>query len=64
MEQPNGKANNAMKWLVLIVASAVFFGSAFLSFLRGKEIDTTICWVFIVVAGLVWGANFINILKK
>jgi hypothetical protein len=55
---------NGMKWFVTIVASALFTYSTIFRVLEGKEVDPTLCFMFAFVAGLPWGANLLNYIKK
>jgi len=53
-----------IKWFVTIVASLLFIFSTIYRVFLGQDADKGLCWVFLVIAGLVWGANFINYFVK
>lgn len=60
----NVKNNQGMKWLIVIVISAIFAAACVVSMIRGAETDRELATVFIVIAGLVWGARIVDSLKK
>lgn len=53
-----------MKWFVTIVASLLLAFSTITRVLNGQEADRTLCIVFVVMGGFVWGANVIEFIKK
>lgn len=64
MDTKNGKPANSMKWTTIIVASGLLGFSTIIRLFQGKEADKSLCWMFVVIAGLIYGANFINIFKN
>jgi Co/Zn/Cd efflux system component len=54
----------AMKWVVLIVASLIFILSSIVRIFEGAEVDSGLCWLFISVSGLIFGAKAIEYFKK
>ena len=53
-----------MKWFIIGVAALLFIVSTIIRFSDRLEADKTLAMVFMVVAGLVFGANLIGLLKK
>jgi len=53
-----------LKWFVTITISVLFGVSTIFRVLNGQEADKSLCGVFIVMGGFVWGANLINVFKK
>ncbi len=62
VEKTNDKTR-AIKWFVTIVAAVMFIVTTLLRSLSGQGADNTVAWVFLVIAGLPWGANFIDWFK-
>lgn len=60
----NGIKTQAMRWVVLIVSSCMFVGSTTVRLFEGKEADSGVCWVFLSVSGLIFGAKLIDTFKK
>lgn len=56
--------NIKMKWFVTIVSSLLLIISTLIRLRNGVEADKILCTVFVIVVGLIWGANFINYFKK
>jgi hypothetical protein len=56
--------NTKMKWFVTIVSSLLIIISTVARIIQKLEADKILCTVFIIVVGLIWGANFINYFKK
>ena len=63
MTSVNGKSG-PMKWTVLTVLSALFAISTLIRLIRGEEADDRLCWVFMSVSGLIFGAKIIEYFKK
>ncbi len=55
---------SAMKWVMILVASALLIISTLWRLLQGQEADHTLCWTFTIVAALVFGANVAALYKK
>lgn len=53
-----------MKWFVTIVSSILLSISTIARLATGLEADKTLCTVFVVMGGFVWGANVIEFIKK
>jgi hypothetical protein len=62
MDNSNGK--NRQKWFVTIIASLLIVVSTFYRLVNGMEADKTVCTVFMFIAGLPWGANIIDFIRK
>lgn len=56
--------SNWMKWFVTIVSSLLLVISTISRIIQKLEADKTLCTVFVIVVGLIWGANFISYFKK
>lgn len=56
--------NTKMKWFVTIVSSLLLIISTISRIIQKLDADKTLCTVFVIVVGLIWGANFINYFKK
>jgi len=56
--------NIKMKWFVTIVSSLLLIISTLSRIMNKMDADKILCTVFIIVVGLIWGANFINYFKK
>jgi len=64
MEQ-NGKKAGAMKWTVITVASSLLaISTIYRMYFLNQPADEKLCWVFIVVCGLVFGASVFSYLDK
>lgn len=58
------KAKNRLKWFVTIVSSLLFATSTIYRLTQNLEADKTLSAIFAFIAGLPWGANIIDYLKK
>lgn len=58
------KAKNRLKWFVTIVSSLLFAISTIYRLTQNLEADKTLSAIFAFIAGLPWGANIIDYLKK
>lgn len=58
------KAKNKLKWFVTIVSSLLFATSTIYRLTQNLEADKTLSAIFAFIAGLPWGANIIDYLKK
>jgi len=56
--------NTTMKWFVTIVSSLLLIISTIFRIMHELEADKILCTVFVIIVGLIWGANFINYFKK
>jgi Co/Zn/Cd efflux system component len=54
----------AMRWVILAVASLMLIVSTLYRLIEGKEADSGLCWMFVSVGGLIFGAKLIEVLKK
>jgi hypothetical protein len=63
MTYQNGKTQG-MKWTMTIVASVLLAVSTVYRMAEGEEADSGLCWVFISIAGLIYGAKIIEYFKK
>jgi hypothetical protein len=63
MAYTNGKSQ-AMKWVVLGVSSFLLVVSTLIRTMQGQEADDGLCWVFISVGGLIFGAKIVEYFKK
>lgn len=53
-----------MKWFVTIIISGLLVYSTIYRSLEGKDADKTVCAVFTIALGFVWGTNLINYFIK
>jgi len=53
-----------MKWFVTITAAAILGLSTIHRSLQGLEADKSLCIVFVIMGGFVWGANAFEYLKN
>ncbi len=58
------KINVYMKWFIIGVVSFLLILSTIFRLVTSLGADRTLCMVFIIVAGLVFGANLIGLFKK
>lgn len=58
------KNEHALKWFVTIVSSLLLLISTIYRLTEGLEVDKTLLTVFAFIAGLPWGANIIDYIKK
>ncbi len=53
-----------MKWFIVGISALLLIASTIVRMIANLEADKTLCMVFIIVAGLVFGANLISLFKK
>lgn len=55
---------NWMKWFVTITSAFVLAISTIYRCLHGLEADRSLCTVFVIMGGFVWGANAFDYLRN
>lgn len=58
------KNKNGLKWFVTVVSSSLLVISTIYRLRQNLEADRTLSAIFAFIAGLPWGANIIDYLKK
>ena len=58
------KQQYKMKWFVTVVAAFVLTVSTIFRSQQGLEADKSLCFVFVIMGGFVWGANAFEYLKN
>lgn len=57
-------SRNRLKWFVTIVSSTLWIISTLYRLTQDLEADKTLSMIFAFIAGLPWGANIIDYIKK
>jgi hypothetical protein len=55
---------NRMKWFVTIMAALILAISTIYRSAQGLDADKSLCTVFVIMGGFVWGANAFEYIKN